>query len=901
MSISGPDPDQWQAVSPYLDRALGMPDAERTTWLASLRDENPEMAGRLEALLEEHRLLVRDGFLERGPDSPSNPQTLAGQAVGAYTLLSQIGQGGMGSVWLAERSDGRFEGRAAVKFLNIALVGHGEERFKREGSFLARLTHPHIAHLVDAGVSGSGQPYLVLEHVEGEHIDRYCERRALNVEARVRLFLDVLTAVAHAHANLIVHRDLKPSNVLVTADGQVKLLDFGIAKLLEDEGGKARATELTRDGGGALTPEYASPEQVTDGLVSTATDVYALGVLLFVLLTGRHPAAPNIRSHADLIKAIVEVDAPRPSDVVADKLRRQLRGDLDTIVAKALKKRPEERYASVTALADDLQRYLKHEPIRARPDRLTYRAGKFVRRNRTAVALATLAFAASAAGVVGTAMQARTARTQRDFAIGQLSRAEAINDLNNFLLSDAAPSGKPFTVDDLLTRAEHVVGRQQDKHDPNRIDILIAIGRQYSTQDEDANARRVLTDAYGLSRSISDRSIRARASCALGSALAKGSEPARADTLIQEGLGELADEPQFALDRMFCLLRGSEVARDKGDVQEGIARVEAAQRVLKQAPFQSDVLEMRALLDLAESYREAGRYRDAVTAFEETSALMSALGRDGTQTAGTLFNNWALALYQFGKVLEAETVFRRAIDISRADDTENAVSPMLLTNYARTLRELGRVNEAADYAERAGEAAQQADDEVVVNQSLLLRAGIYREQRDLARADAMLSEVEPRLRKGLPAGHVAFASLTSERSLNAFERGDLPTALQLANQAMTIAEASIKAGGSPAPLPVFLVRRSLVELKSLQIGQAVDDAARALNLLKAAAQPGTFSSTLGRTYLALGQALLAQDKGDDARSALRSAAEHLQSSLGPDHADTLRARQLAGLETVPHP
>jgi len=309
----------------------------------------------------------------------------------------------MGSVWLARRSDGRFERQAAVKFVNIALAGRAtEERFKREGSILGRLTHPHIADLLDAGVSPDGQPYLILEYVDGEAIDRYCDEHKLDVEARVCLFLDVLAAVAHAHANLIVHRDIKPSNVLVTTGGEVKLLDFGIAKLLEGEGQTGAATMLTHEGGSALTPQYAAPEQLTGQPVTTATDVYALGVLLYLLLCGRHPAGSGLHSPAELVKAVLDREPPHASDATTadnskliaerrgatpDKLRRELFGDLDTIVGKALKKDPQERYASVTGFADDLQRYLKHEPISARPDALAYRTAKFLRRNRTVVAL----------------------------------------------------------------------------------------------------------------------------------------------------------------------------------------------------------------------------------------------------------------------------------------------------------------------------------------------------------------------------------------------------------------------------------------------------------------------------------------------------------------------------------
>src|ERR1700684_467771 len=402
-------PDQWQVLSPYLDRALAMTDDERGAWLSSLGERDPALATQLAALLSEHRLLAQEGVLENRRFALPNATELAGQTFGPYTLIAQIGQGGMGSVWLARRSDGRFERQAAVKFVNSGLAGRAtEERFKREGSILGRLTHPHIADLLDAGISSDGQPYLILEYVDGAAIDRYCDEHKLDVESRVRLFLDVLAAVAHAHANLIVHRDIKPSNVLVTTRGEVKLLEIGIAKLLEGEGQTGAATLLTHEGGSALTPQYAAPEQLTGRPVTTATDVYALGVLLYLLLSGRHPAGPGLNSPAELLKAVLDLEPPRTSDgttrenskpiaekrgTTPDKLRRELSGDLDTIVGKALKKDPHERYGSVTGFADDLQRYLKQEPISARPDALAYRAAKFIRRNRTLVTLSAAALA----------------------------------------------------------------------------------------------------------------------------------------------------------------------------------------------------------------------------------------------------------------------------------------------------------------------------------------------------------------------------------------------------------------------------------------------------------------------------------------------------------------------------
>jgi eukaryotic-like serine/threonine-protein kinase len=913
-------PDQWQALSPYLDEALGMTDEERSIWLSSLRIESPGMAEQLEMLLDEHRALSQEGFLEERSVGLPRVQGLAGQTVGVYTLISQIGQGGMGSVWLAERNDGRFERQVAVKFLNLALMGKGgEERFKREGKILGRLAHPHIAELIDAGVSQAGQPYLVLDYIEGDHIDRYCDQHRLNVRARIRLFLGVLGAVAQAHANLIVHRDLKPSNVLVRNDGKVKLLDFGIAKLLEGDGQAGETAPLTVEGGRAMTPEYAAPEQLLGGAITTATDVYALGVLLYVLLTGQHPAGSGPHSPADLVKAVVDTESTRPSDTVVairasvdlatnatnrattpDKLRRLLRGDFDTIVAKALKKEPTERYSSVTALADDLRRYLRNEPISARPDTLAYRAAKFVRRNRTAVALATLAFVATAAGLLGTWVQARTARAQRDFALRQLVRAHATIEFNEFLLSDAAPSGKPFTVNELLGRAENILARQHSADDTSRVELMVDIGDQYSTQDEDAKARRVLEEAYTLSRRLHESSARAEASCSLAGALARDGELNRAEALIQEGLRELPVGSQYDLDRIFCLRRGSEVAQERGDPQQGLARIQAVHGILKQSPFDSDTLELHASIELAEAYRVAGQNQLASSTFEQAAALLAPLGRNDTQTAVVIFNDWALALDKVGRPLEAEKLFRRAIDISRAGQTEETVSPILLNNYAKTLYQLGRLEEAADYAGRAYAKAQQTGDQMVLYQSLYGRALICIEQHDFNRAATMLAEVGPRLRTSLPPDSFWFGLLASAQAMLASGRGDFQTALPLADQAVAIVEVAGKAGRSGGDfLPLALVRRSTVELAAERPAQARDDAQQALKLLQAASAPGAFSSIAGRAYLNLGRALQSQGKRDEAEAAFRSAAENLQNTLGPEHPDTRSARQMAEFETQP--
>jgi serine/threonine-protein kinase len=671
------DGDRWQAAIPHFDEALELPEAERTAWLEALGAKDAALAADVQGLLDEYRLLTREGFLARSPMAPTEQPSLEGSAVGAYTLVSPIGQGGMGSVWLAQRSDGRYQRQVAVKFPRVALPASGNERFKREGSLLGRLSHPHIADLVDAGVSLSGRPYLVLEHVAGEPIDRYCDRHELGLEARIRLFLDVLAAVAHAHAHLIVHRDLKPSNVLVTTEGQVKLLDFGIAKLLADD--PTGAEPLTREGGAAMTPEYAAPEQVTGGPITTATDVYALGVLLYLLLTGEHPTGRGPRSAAQLVKAIVETDPLRPSQAVAssgpgadaaaaarrsiraEKLRRALRGDLDTVVLKALKKNPSERYASVTALADDLRRFLQHEPISARPDTLAYRTGKFIRRNRVLVGVVTLALAVTAAGLAEALREARNARVQRDFALRQWSRAEAINDLDEFLASDDSPNRA-----DAYDAAERILGLHEGTDPANRVEVPIQLSKSAPLEQGSARALRMAEEAYKLAGTLPGPATRAKAACALGNALAqKGmvsdkSLLPRAEALVQEGLSGLPDEPQFALERSFCLLCGSYVSISRGESSESILRLRQAQEALKQAPSHTESFDLLLKQSLADALRAGGRLAEACAEYERLSTRLGALGRDETGLAYSNDFKWGMALYSLGRPGEAEKRIHRA-------------------------------------------------------------------------------------------------------------------------------------------------------------------------------------------------------------------------------------------------
>jgi tetratricopeptide (TPR) repeat protein len=449
------DAARWLAVSPYLSEALDLTDGERTAFLESLAARHPAIAQDVVTLLADHQVLEHDRFLERTAAAWRGSAVAIGQRVGAYTLTAPIGQGGMGTVWLAERSDGAFARRAAIKFLSVALAGRGEERFRREGRILGRLAHPHIAQLLDAGVAAWGQPYLVLEYIDGQPIDVYCEQQACVIETRIAMVRDILSALSHAHANLVVHRDLKPSNVLVGRDGKVTLLDFGIAKLLEQEQANPLATWNTHDGGHALTPRFAAPEQIRGEPVTTTTDVYAVGILIYLVLTGRHPIPAAAQSPADLVKAIVETTPVRMSEVVENEaLRRRLRGDLDTIVQKAMKKAPADRYGSVAALDEDLRRYQGHEPIGARPDSVAYRTGKLIRRHRMACGVAVAILAMLVSGLLAINRQ-RTIAERRFVQVRQL--ASRLLDLD-VLVRDLAGASKArqTIVDTALEYLERV-------------------------------------------------------------------------------------------------------------------------------------------------------------------------------------------------------------------------------------------------------------------------------------------------------------------------------------------------------------------------------------------------------------------------------------------------------------
>ncbi len=511
-------PERWPDLEALLDHALDLPPDERAAFLEAVRADDPDLLEEVREVLragDRARTLLQDsGLLLRWqhelPEVPDDEDDLAGTTVGRYRLLEEIGRGGMGTVYHTERADGAFEQTVALKLVrrgmnSVAVV----RRFRHERQVLAGLDHPHVARLLDGGRSDDGRPYFVMELVRGEPITDWANRRRLGVAARLRLFGQICQAVAFAHRNLVVHRDLKPSNILITAEGHVKLLDFGIAKLLTPN--VAEAT-LTQTGGLMLTPQYAAPEQLRGEAVTTATDVYALGVLLYELLAGQPPYRLATSSPAEWERVVGEVQPPRPSAAVTpeapathglppDRLKRRLRGDLDTICLKALRKEPERRYASAEALGEDLGRHLAGLPVEARRDTAGYRMRKFMRRHRGAVA-ASAAVVVAFLSLVG--FYTWQLAAERDRAQQEAATAEQVTAFLAGVFEGANPfegGSEDVTALELLEQGVEQVDAL-DGEPAVQTELLSVLGNVYSDLGRYDEARSLLERGLAQRRAL---------------------------------------------------------------------------------------------------------------------------------------------------------------------------------------------------------------------------------------------------------------------------------------------------------------------------------------------------------------------------------------------------------------
>ncbi|CAN5472285.1 hypothetical protein BH10PSE17_BH10PSE17_02280 [soil metagenome] len=530
--------ERWPRLDLLLNQALELPPTEHDAWLTGLNGDDVALRETLRDLLLHHETAENGNWLETTPHLPhADAVPMAGEPrigdrVGPYVLLSKIGSGGMGAVWLAERADGQLKRQIALKLPQLVWGDALAERMRRERDILASLEHEHIARLYDAGVDSLGRPYLAMEFVDGRPIDAFCTERHLDVAARIGLLLQVADAVGHAHARLVVHRDLKPANILVTPDAQVRLLDFGVAKLME--GDRTDETALTRLSGRALTLDYASPEQIRGEPLGVASDVYSLAVVAYELLTGKRPYRLKRGSAAELEEAIAPVEPLRASEAAAEPaVRQQLRGDLDAILNKALKKNVDERYATVEAFAQDLRRHLQRETVSARPDVLTYRLRKFVSRYRVPV---------SAGGIVMLALLtgAGIALWQARLAQHEAARALQVSQFFQSVFVDANPDlgagGREMTAVELLKNARTRLDSQPDAGDPAiTVQMKTGLGSSLAGLGENEAAIDVLRQANRLAAAglAADDPIRAGAQLSLAEVLhTSGVADAEVDALL---------------------------------------------------------------------------------------------------------------------------------------------------------------------------------------------------------------------------------------------------------------------------------------------------------------------------------------------------------------------------------
>jgi serine/threonine-protein kinase len=717
--------------------------------------------------------------------SALRPFSLAGLQVGAYTLIAPLGGGGTGSVWLARRSDGRFEAKVAIKLLNAALVGQpAERRFMREGSLLAKLIHPHIARLIDAGIAPGGQPYLALEHVEGEPIDKYCEQHCLDTRAQVRLFLDVLAAVEQAHSQLIVHRDLKPSNILVTNTGVVKLLDFGVASLVAPN--TEASEEFTRECPAGLTPEYAAPEQLLGSPVTTATDVYALGLVLLVLLAGRHPVAAKGKSAAEVIRMTLETDAPRASTVAIDLSRgRALRGDLDNIIGKALKKDPTQRYLTAGALAQDLRRYLAHEPVSARPDTFAYRVGKLVRRHGAGLATALVTAIALIATATFALVQMNQARAQRNEAVELSKIAEGYSSVILSLLSQVGPGGRALYPSELLERAVIEVEKRYADDPAVQVSMLMRIsGRYYDLRDTN-NEYKMLLKAERIARQARDPLMVLHVQCGTVETDLNAGRKAEALRRLQEVREILRTTPQVSAGLAAdCWRAEAEFSAAHADWPAALAQWQRARQALEDGDRTWGNRYSGVLSGLARNSFAQGDVVQAHRYYLELAAVLRRYGRIESMAGLLARSALADSLYAMGQVQSGLEQTERILQGWNTLQNAAPLNPTVATRYGEMLSRVGRHDEALSLLRRAIADCEANGNKVLATTARLNLARALLRAHEADQAQAVLEDAYAVLRA------------ESERSPLAIEALRMRADIYLAQGRMDEAAAALQSAWS---------------------------------------------------------------------------------------------------------
>jgi serine/threonine protein kinase/tetratricopeptide (TPR) repeat protein len=902
------EPARWAELGPRLDELLALDPAARAVRLAAWRVSEPLLADQLQDLLDTYPAIQSDRFLEDDvrasvglveARSQPVPEVVAGTVCGAWTLERPLGSGGMGSVWLARRTDGRYQAAAAIKLPHRAVLAHGgAARFEREGRMLARVSHPHIAALLDAGVAASGQPYLVLEYVQGEPIDCHCDRLGLDVRARIGLFLDVLGAVAHAHAQLVLHRDLKPSNILVDAAGQVKLLDFGIAKLIEGDDAPAPQVQTQR----LFTPEYAAPEQLQGEPVGTATDVYALGVLLYRLLVTRHPTATLAQTPMERLRGVVET-LPVPMSELAARLdgeacaqratharqlARTLRGDLDTIVGKALKKSPGERYAGAAAFGDDLRRWCDGLPVLAQPDSAGYRLRLFVRRHRVALGVAALVLGllVGAGSVAG--WQAVEARRERDEARWQADRARARNELLSLMLGQLGSLDAPLTQRQILDRAVQLVQSRFGAQPRVAVELLLPIAGQYHSQGDVQADLKVMELASRLAQDSGQADLIATTACSTIDTYVLLDRVADAEGALAtaaRALAQMRDPP--AMTQATCGMYEAQVARDRGQYRRALdAALRARQRL--EAAGLSDSNVYTALLGLLVFlHRDNG---DMSTAFATADQLAETFRRQSLgSTLDALYvdRTRALLMADAGELSAAVALIDQVV--AKAGGADGDAASVLLPTQAQLVLSLGHVERAEALLAKAARRVDPVGNDWSDTRLAFARAVAASQAGRAAEALRWLDSAQRSPRAGLlrfvipTPGALRARLLLAERQVAA------------AQQAIDVELAELERAGVGNLEQRAEAWRTAgeIQLAAGQPARAASHAERALEASTRAARDPNGSARVGESRWLLARALLAQGDAAAAQAQAARAADALTRGAGAGHALSLAARAFA--------
>jgi tetratricopeptide (TPR) repeat protein len=891
-----PDTHQLQQVNALLQTALELPEVQREGWLQALPAEQRALAPLLRAMLQ-RASVETDDFMRQpvslAPDdllADAAPAERAGDRVGPYRLLHQLGTGGMATVWLAERADGALQRQVALKLPHAGWTPGLAQRMARERDFLAALEHPHIARLYDAGTTASGRPWLAMERIEGVTIDEHCRAQQVDVEGRLRLFLQVADAVSHAHAQLIVHRDLKPSNILVTARGDVKLLDFGVAKLLVDD--TPAASNLTQQIGRAVTPDYASPEQVGGRPVTVASDVYSLGIVLYELLTGVRPYHVERYSAAALEDAILHADvAAASARVVGDrKLARRLRGDLDTIIDKALRKDIAQRYSSVESMAADLRRHLAGEPVWAQPASWRYRAGKFIGRNRLALAAVSAVVASLAVGLGAALWQAHEAQRHAAVASSRLQMTEATLDFTTMVLTEGLSAGESLTLDELIKRSEAMAESRFANDPAERLTAADAVATWHQAFGNYERSERLLTRVLaGLPPGI-DASAVGELRCKRAFARAKQGRAAEAAAEIDEVLAAMRPDDYGAVG---CLQLRGLVATGSGDAAGALRFASRALSSFDASGRSNGHDRAQLTVDLAYAHSQNGQPALADARFREAQDQFERLGRSESAFAVSLHASWGVALADAGQPRTALEHFERASVIAAKRSPDGEVPWALHTNRGNVLRALGQLDDALDAHQHALAQARRDGNPSSLMQSLAGTAlDLLRLQR-LDDAMLMVSEGEAVLQQGNhpPAGSAALslrnAAATLRRAQSRWrEADDTLAAMQLTYE---------QRRSRSSVLATVLVDRSKIALIERRPADALQLAERALAMAETSRGDLPTSAASGEAWLAVARARHATGDATAARDAAAQAARHLAATVDESHPSLTDARALVAM------